>query len=159
MKLLWPISFLLSIVATVAGARLQATEGASNPNIETLFWASIGVGTFLLVVLLIDYYRATGSRYRGSPLTKMRVAVVTVGDIAIILLALQFWVTGLGLLLMTFAFFAHGTVQTKETVSLHAEWDEEKKISEARTAATKAAKEEKAAATEAASVEAQVAQP
>ena len=34
-----------------------------------------------------------------------------------------------------------------------------KKISEARTAATKAAKEEKAAATEAASVEAQVTQP
>ena len=133
-KLLWPLAFVLSIVSTAAGARLQGIEVDAG-LLEPAFYASTIIGTVLLVGLLIDYRLDVGSLYRGSDTLRMRVGVITVGDVAIIVLALGFFFSGIGLLVLTLALFAHGTLANKEVLALHAEWDKEKAEGEARRAA------------------------
>ena len=128
MKLIWPVAFFLSVVATGTGVRSSANVATDGQLFTQLFLASSITAVALLVFLLVDYYRATGSKYRGSDLTRMRIAVIAVGDIAVILLAIGFWSAGIGLLVLTFAFFAHGTVSAKETVALHAEWERERQL-------------------------------
>ena len=134
MKLLWPLAFILSLVATGTGVRVSGDNPADGALFSNIFLASSIAAVVLMVVLLVDYYRATGSRYRGSDLTRMRIAVIGVGDVAIILLAIQIWSAGIGLLVLTAAFFAHGTVSAKETVALHAKWEAERLLAYPETA-------------------------
>ncbi len=126
MKLLWPLAFVLSIIATAAGTRRTATNVVTTGAVDAIYFASFAAAAAILAGLLADYYRATGLKYRGSDLTSMRVAVITVANFAVILLALQFWSAGLGLSLLTAAFFVHGTVRAKELTALHAEWEAER---------------------------------
>ena len=58
--------------------------------------------------------------------------LLAVGDLAVILLALQFWAVGAGLVLITAAFFAHGTVKSIRLQEIHAEWDAERARAEQR---------------------------
>ena len=136
MKLLWPFAFLLSLVSAVSGARVEILDGNAG-LIEPLFYASSVAAVLILVFLLVDYWRDVGSKYRGSDTLRMRIAVINFANIGVILLAVGFPLAGIGLLVMTLAFFAHGTIATKELLALHAEWDAEREAGESRRAAAK----------------------
>ena len=137
-KLLWPVAFISALLSTGAGARVQGIEGDAG-IFEPLFYASTIISTILLIGLLVDDRLDIGSLYRGSDTLTMRVGVITVGDVAIIILVLGFIFSGIGLLVLTLALFTHGTFANKETLALHAEWDEEKAAGDARWAAKKEA--------------------
>ena len=134
MKLLWPLAFVLSIVSTVSGSRVEILDGNAGA-IEPLFYASSIASVAILTYLLVDYWRDVGSKYRGSDTLRMRIAVINFGNIGVILLALGFPLAGVGLLVVTYACFAHGTFSTKAILALHAEWDAEREEGEARRAA------------------------
>ena len=98
MRLLWPLAFLLSLISTGTGVRASADVASDGQLFDQLFAASSIAAVAIMVFLLIDYYRATGAKYRGSDLTRARIAVIAVGDIAVILLAIRIWSAGSGLL-------------------------------------------------------------
>ncbi len=135
MKLLWPVGLVLSLVSTGVGARIDALERGAG-LLWPLFFASTAASVLLLAFLLFDYKRDVGSKYRGSDILRMRVAVITFGDIGIILLVVGVPLAGIGLLALTLACYAHGTIASKELRALHAEWDAEREAGEAARKAT-----------------------
>lgn len=134
MKLVWPLAFLLAIGSAAVGVRIQGLDGDVG-LLEPAFYASTALSVALLVFLLVDYRREIGSKFRGSDLFRIRLATIFVGNLAVILLALGFVFAGVGFSVLTFAFFSHGTVASKETIALHAEWDGERVASEEARAA------------------------
>ena len=81
-------------------------ERVDDPSLFT----SITIGTFVIGMVLIvglnlEYRRVAKAFFGGT--NRHRIHVLTVGDIAVIMLALQFWLAGLALVLMTLVIFSH----------------------------------------------------
>ena len=66
------------------------------------------VGSLIVGALNIDHRLDVGRWFRGSDTTRMRVAVVTIGDLALMILAFRFWSAGLPLALLTAVAYTHG---------------------------------------------------
>ncbi len=110
MARMWWLSVVLSTIAVVASVMRERVDDAATAT--TLAVAAIGVGFALTLALHIVHWRVTGSRYGGT--NRFRIHVLTVGDLAIIMLALQFWIAGLALVLTTAVVFSHSIAEATE---------------------------------------------
>ena len=62
----------------------------------------------LLVVLNVEHRVDVGRWYRSSDITRVRVAVLVVGDLALVILSFQNWIVGGSLAALTGALFTLG---------------------------------------------------
>lgn len=104
MKLAWTVAALSSLVATGASIAAQRPEVPTGLA-DGLFLGSVIIGTAAIVGLHARYRSVIGSWFGGTQ--RLRIHVLAIGDIAVILLALQIFSAGLALSLMTAAIFTH----------------------------------------------------
>jgi len=112
MHWLWRFTALTGVVSAVAAVLRQRVD---DPELfTTVAVASIVIGLAATLVLHLDYRRLAGSFFGGT--NRYRIHVLTVGDIAIIMLALQFWIAGLALSLLTAVIFTHNIYKARAHV-------------------------------------------
>ena len=104
MKAAWIIAAISSVVATVASILAERSE-IPSALADVIFLASFILGTVLVVGISARYRTTLGKFFEGT--NRYRIHVLTVGDIALILLLLQIFSAGLALSLMTAVIFTH----------------------------------------------------
>ena len=103
MHSLWRFAALTSVVSVLAAVQRERVD---DPSLFTnIAVAAFVVGMVIIVGINLNYRRIARSFFGGT--NRHRIHVLTVGDIAVIMLALQFWVAGLALSLMTLVIFTH----------------------------------------------------
>lgn len=75
---------------------------------SAIFVLSMIAAVVLLVVLNVEHRVDVGRWYRSSDITRVRVAVLVVGDLALVILSFQNWIVGGSLAALTGALFTLG---------------------------------------------------
>lgn len=104
---------MASLISALAALARQRVD---NPDLYTnVAVVAIAVVGLITVALMVDYRLLAGQFFGGT--NRYRIHVLTVGDIAIIILAFQFWIAGLSLLAVTAVIFTHNIHKARAHVA------------------------------------------
>ena len=94
------------MIAVWGGVRI-ASDSAGSTEVQA-FTVLTTIGLLSVVALHVDHRLDVGRWYRSSDITRVRVAVIIVGDLAVVILSLQVWVLAVALVHLTAALFTIG---------------------------------------------------